>query len=108
MKTNQILLFAGIAALGVGAYMYMSKPKATTIPPGGTWNGYANTSGGNVTVSIINGVAAFVNALGQVLQTVPWNQTSDTGGYTGGNNNPDSGNGTWVDSQGSLVWVPNA
>lgn len=32
---------------------------------------------------------------------------NQSGGYTGGNLNPDSKQGKWIDRNGEMVWVPN-
>jgi len=113
MKTNQILLILGGAAVAYGLYTLVSRPTpppgfggAQYIPPGGQWNGFLNGTNQPTWVNVVGGVATVVNSLGQVLQTLPWDQFG--GGTSGGNNNPDSGNGQWVDNgQGSLVWQAN-
>lgn len=112
MKTNQILMLAGLGVLGFVAYQYFSTPRGPLgynyIPPGGSWNGIQNTGTQPQWVNIVNGILTGLNAAGQVVTQIPWNQFSSGGGYTGGNLNPDSGNGYWDDSGGAVVWVPNA
>jgi len=113
MKTNQILLLLGGAAIAYGLYAMNRTPQppagwqgANYIPPGGTWQGMANGTNQPVWVQVTGGVLSAVNAAGQILSQIPWNQLG--GGYTGGNNNPQSGNGQWVDNgQGAIVWQAN-
>lgn len=115
MKTKDIALFAGLGIAAFAAYQYFSEPKAPAgyngaqyIPSGGQWGGFQNTSGQPVWLQALNGTVSVVNSLGQILSTIPWGQFSQGGSYTGGNFNPDSGQGHWVDQGGSLQWVPNA
>lgn len=117
METRDIVLVAGLGVAAFAAYQYFSKPTtpapppgyggAQYIPAGGSWNGYANTSGQPVWFQALGATASIVNSLGQVMQTIPWGSFGGGGGYTGGNNNPDSGQGYWDDSGAGYVWVPN-
>ena len=96
MKTRDILLLAGVGVAAFAAYQYMSQPQApqgysggTMIPAGGNYSGFANTTGGPVWLQTFNGVVSVVNQLGQVLQTIPWDQFgggsgSGAGGAAGG------------------------
>lgn len=115
MKTRDIALFAGVGIAAFAAYQYFSKP---TPPPGyagaqylgagQSYNGYYNTTGQPVWLQATNGALSIVNSLGQVLQTLGNSGAFNTG-YTGGNLNPDSGQGHWGnDTQGNVVWIPNA
>ena len=113
MKASNILLLLGGAAVAYGLWRTMQQPAppagwqgAQYIPPGGVWQGMANGSNQPMWVQVTGGVLSAVNAAGQILSQIPWNQITN-GGYTGGNNNPDSGQGQWVDNgQGAIVWQP--
>jgi hypothetical protein len=115
MKTKDIALVAGVGLAAFAAYQYFMRPTpppgyggANYIPAGGQWGGFANTSGQPVWVQAVGGAVSIVNSLGQVLSSIPWTQFSGGGNYTGGNLNPQSGNGQWVDANGELTWVSNA
>lgn len=112
MKTNQILMLAGLAVIGFAGYKYFVAPtpppgygNAQYIPGGGTWNGYANTTGQPVWVTVVSGVLTAVTAAGQVLATLPW------GNIIPGNGNCNAGTGTgsgnWGDNgEGSISCLP--
>lgn len=113
MKTKDIALVAGVGIAAFAAYQYFSAPKAPAgyagaqyLPAGGSYNGFYNTTGQPVWMQATGAAVSIVNSLGQVLQSIPWGGGS--GGYTGGNLNPQSGQGHWVDQNGEYTWVPNA
>ena len=118
MKTRDIALGAAVLIGGYAAYQYFSKPTppqgyagAQYLGAGQNYNGFYNTTGQPVWLQATNGAVSIVNSLGQVLQTLANNGTFGSGGtgYTGGNNNPDSGQGHWgTDYQGNVVWIANA
>lgn len=114
MKINQILMLAGVGIIGFAAYKYFSQPTPppgagsgyTYIPAGGSANGFINTTG---LPTWVTATGVVLNAAGQILQSIPWNTFTGGGsGTTGGNNNPDSGAGSWQDINGAWQWVPNA
>lgn len=85
MKTNQILLLAGIGLAGFAAYKYFSAPTpppqagsgATFIPPNQTVGGYVNTTGAPVWVTA---TGVIMNGLGQILSSIPWDSFSSGSG----------------------------
>lgn len=84
MKTNQLLMLAGVGILGFAAYKYFTTPAAPAgwqganyVPPGGSWNGITNNTGQPTWVNILNGVLTGVNAAGQIIAQIPWNQITN-------------------------------
>lgn len=89
MKTNQILIILGGAAMAYGLYTLVSRPTpppgfqgAQYIPPGGQWNGVLNGTNQPTWVQITGGVLTAVNSLGQILSQMPWDQWTNGGSTT--------------------------
>lgn len=79
MKTNQLLMLAGVGILGFAAYKYFSTPPppygypgAQYVPGGGSYYGLQNNTGQPTWVTITQGVLTAVNAAGQILAQIPW------------------------------------
>jgi len=85
MKTNDLLLFGGLALAVGAAYMYFTAPSAppqagsgaTFIPPNQNVGGYLNTTGAPVWVTATGVV---MNGLGQILSSIPWSSITNQGG----------------------------
>lgn len=93
MKTNQIVLLLGGAAIAYGLYAMNRTPQppagfqgANYIPPGSSWNGIMNGTNQPTWVQITGGVLTAVNSLGQVLASMPWDQWTGSGSTTITNN----------------------
>jgi len=89
MKTKDIALLAGVGIAAFAAYQYFNQPTpppgytgAQFVPAGGQWNGFGNASGQPVWVQAVGATATIVNALGQVLSTIPWSSLTGGGGNT--------------------------
>lgn len=89
MKTQDLLLIAGVAVAGFAAYKYFSTPTpppqagsgATFIPPNQTVGGYMNTTGAPVWVTA---TGVIMNGLGQILSSIPWNSFNSGGSSSSG------------------------
>lgn len=94
MKTQDLLLIAGVAVAGFAAYKYFSTPTpppqagsgATFIPPNQTVGGYMNTTGAPVWVTA---TGVIMNGLGQILSSIPWNSFNSGGSSSSGSSSAD-------------------